>query len=368
MFGFGRSNKQSRQNELRATQIRNFMTKNPCARAVNAQQSVFDIGLRLTTGQILTLRMSLPPTFPSTAPIFQITSPCRHTWLDASMRVIGCHALNGWGSSSDLGNVGLEIVNHFARNPPQLMGMQQAQQPQVMPRPGMMARPGMMGMQQPQQSMRQQPGMMGMQQPQMARPGMPQLQQQQQQQPMQQPRPMQQSVQPQNIQQQSQQQMPSGISMPQLNVPGQQQQTPKKEKIHTPIPPIPSKFEELEKYSIEELRSILENSDQMDDLMENLSIVRGFKELRTSTLKSNSETAQKTMSKQEELERTHAEVVALEASVKEQKAKLDGHIAKQQALMGVSVSIKYKCCNHQIWIRIFEAEPSQNTSLKLLSQ
>ena len=95
MFGYGQ---QQARGLTREQHIAQLMTLNPTAQARNQQRTIFEVGLRLATGVVLTLRTTLPPGFPAQAPQLQINSPAMHPWLDAYARVTGCAELNAWNA------------------------------------------------------------------------------------------------------------------------------------------------------------------------------------------------------------------------------------------------------------------------------
>ena len=56
------------QSGARETQVASLLRANPTAAARNPERSIFELGLRLQTGHVLTLRVSLPQGFPATPP------------------------------------------------------------------------------------------------------------------------------------------------------------------------------------------------------------------------------------------------------------------------------------------------------------
>ena len=98
------------------------MVVHPAAQCRDQAQTTFDLGLKLATGQILTLRVLLGPTFPSAAPQISILNRgVNHAWLDASGRVVGHNSLYTWNAySSDLGTVVAEVMKEFCTRPPTL--------------------------------------------------------------------------------------------------------------------------------------------------------------------------------------------------------------------------------------------------------
>lgn len=92
----------------REQQIENFKQHNAFARLVPTDPSSYDIGLRLSNGDVITVRLTLPPTFPETRPIMSIIQRyATHPWLEpVSQTVIGSPDLNGWTPAKHLGPVG----------------------------------------------------------------------------------------------------------------------------------------------------------------------------------------------------------------------------------------------------------------------
>lgn len=72
-----------------------------------------------------------------------------------------------------------------------------------------------------------------------------------------------------------------------------------KPKDHTPIPAIPTKFDEVEGLPMQELNRLLEDSDARQALLLGMTSVAEMKDLRTEVRKGNVETARLAISKQE---------------------------------------------------------------------
>lgn len=60
-------------------------------------RSLLEVGCRLQDGTLTSLRISLPPGFPSDRPALSITSPVRHPWVDAVGR-LNFPLLERWGA------------------------------------------------------------------------------------------------------------------------------------------------------------------------------------------------------------------------------------------------------------------------------
>lgn len=92
-------------------------------------------------------------------------------------------------------------------------------------------------------------------------------------------------------------------------------------KDHTPIPAIPTKFNELEGLTTQQLSRLLEDDIARQALLLEMTSVAGMKDLKTEVCKGNVETARSIISKQEsartlraEGERMRQELMALQAS------------------------------------------------------
>ncbi|KDO33686.1 hypothetical protein SPRG_19299 [Saprolegnia parasitica CBS 223.65] len=105
---------------LRGRQIASLVRAG--GQAINHEQSIFDVVVRLADARSLTLRISLPDEFPMQAPLIQTTSRVQHSWLDAQCRVVGHIDLASWGVHADLGRIVNDILSEFQRNPPVVAG------------------------------------------------------------------------------------------------------------------------------------------------------------------------------------------------------------------------------------------------------
>lgn len=82
--------------------------------------TVYEVGIRLPNGPVLTVRVELPPDFPNLAPIIRIADQgVTHPWLDANGRVVGLSMLYHWNArTSDLGQVVQAALTEFCMRPP----------------------------------------------------------------------------------------------------------------------------------------------------------------------------------------------------------------------------------------------------------
>lgn len=81
----------------RAQQINELVVAQPHCRPTNPDRSLLEVGCRLQDGTLTSLRISLPPGFPSDRPALSITSPVRHPWVDAVGR-LNFPLLERWGA------------------------------------------------------------------------------------------------------------------------------------------------------------------------------------------------------------------------------------------------------------------------------
>jgi ubiquitin-protein ligase len=84
--------------------------------------SIFDVGIKISDQKVLTLRAELPYDFPSVPPILRILDPgATHPWLDSSGRVAGLSELYNWDPrTSDLGVVMQKALLEFMTRPPHI--------------------------------------------------------------------------------------------------------------------------------------------------------------------------------------------------------------------------------------------------------
>ncbi|KAI7840271.1 hypothetical protein COHA_006053 [Chlorella ohadii] len=85
------------QNFDRAQQINELVVAQQHCRPTNPDRSLLEVGVRLQDGTLTSLRISLPPGFPTDRPALSITSPVRHPWVDAVGR-LNFPLLERWGA------------------------------------------------------------------------------------------------------------------------------------------------------------------------------------------------------------------------------------------------------------------------------
>ena len=93
------------------------MKLNPTARPINAECTVYEVPISTIYGR-LSLYVQFPATFPSTAPLIQVTSLVQHPWVDAEMYVVHHPKIHSWSSASSAGQLVADIVAEWTRTPP----------------------------------------------------------------------------------------------------------------------------------------------------------------------------------------------------------------------------------------------------------
>lgn len=93
---------------------------------------------------------------------------------------------------------------------------------------------------------------------------------------------------------------------------------------HTPIPAIPTKFEELQELSTQQLRRLLEDDVARQALLLGMTSVAGMKDLRTDVRKGNVETARSTLSKQEAARNLRGECEQMRNALRELQTSYEG--------------------------------------------
>lgn len=95
-------------------QVSNFKQYNPFARPSPVDPSrIYDIGLRLPSGEVLTVQLILPVGFPVEAPTVTVLQRVvTHPWLDMHQRVVGSPELQCWHPSKCLGPTGPSPSSH----------------------------------------------------------------------------------------------------------------------------------------------------------------------------------------------------------------------------------------------------------------
>lgn len=74
-----------------------LLSHRPLPACPPARRSLLEVGVRLQDGTLTSLRISLPPGFPTDRPALSITSPVRHPWVDAVGR-LNFPLLERWGA------------------------------------------------------------------------------------------------------------------------------------------------------------------------------------------------------------------------------------------------------------------------------
>jgi hypothetical protein len=106
--------------QTRQDHISDLLTAIPSAALRN--ESTIDVGLRLASGKILTLRAELGQDFPQLPPTLKILdNGVTHPWLDSLGKVVGLNKLYNWNPrSSTLVDVVNTALTEFCIRPPQL--------------------------------------------------------------------------------------------------------------------------------------------------------------------------------------------------------------------------------------------------------
>lgn len=95
-------------------------------------------------------------------------------------------------------------------------------------------------------------------------------------------------------------------------------------KHHTPIPPTPNKFDELQDMPTAQLSRLLEDDVARQALLLGMTSVVGMQDLRTDVRKGNMETAQSTLSKQETARVLREECQRMRLTLKELQTSYEG--------------------------------------------
>ncbi|PRP74891.1 vacuolar sorting protein [Planoprotostelium fungivorum] len=102
---------------------------------------------------------------------------------------------------------------------------------------------------------------------------------------------------------------------------------------HTPLPTIPSTFQELETRTASELAVLLNDEVEYDTFFNSLSCVQTMKQVRDDLRTKNEEVAKRGLSKESELELLQREIMSRHRVISEKKAILEGKLQKQQEIM-----------------------------------
>lgn len=95
-------------------------------------------------------------------------------------------------------------------------------------------------------------------------------------------------------------------------------------KEQTPIPGIPTKFDELQEMTTAQLGRLLDDDVARQALLQGMPSVVGMKELRTEVRKGNVKTAQSTLAKQDEARVLREEAERLQLTLKELQTSYEG--------------------------------------------
>ena len=102
-------------------QIASLMRRFPLARKEPAAQGhdVYDLGVRVADGQVVTLRILMGPLFPQQPPQLTVLPPGRHRWLDPQGNIVNMADLGvgQWTMRTDIGRVVYDVMQEFTANP-----------------------------------------------------------------------------------------------------------------------------------------------------------------------------------------------------------------------------------------------------------
>jgi hypothetical protein len=272
----------------RQQQVDALRAANPYAVGVAGDPNSFDIGLKLPSGQVIRVRTSLPPGFPeSGAPptVRIVDTPIGHPWLDAQQRVVGSPELAGWAPSKNLGAVVLSIIQHFGTNPPVFGAAPAPAGPQ-----GLMPGP-YAGAASASSSSRQLPvGDQQAQQPAAAAGG--------------------------------------------ASAAAAAADAANSTRHHTPVPPIPSAFPELQSLSLAELQALLDDrSSRREWVLDTQESLPVFRSLVVSTREEAAKAAQANMDAQADIAALRGTLRALQAANAAKADELKTLLAKRQAAL-----------------------------------
>ncbi|KAI8816048.1 uncharacterized protein EV422DRAFT_572109 [Fimicolochytrium jonesii] len=121
MSPFGRSKKNSTEGtESRRKHISSLYTHHLAIRELQTE-SLYEITITTSpsTNLILTLILSLPPTFPDAPPTIQVKPAVSHPWVNHQGFVVGHEKLALWDGGVMVGKVVKDVVQEFQSRPPQ---------------------------------------------------------------------------------------------------------------------------------------------------------------------------------------------------------------------------------------------------------
>ena len=272
--------------------------------AARRADGVFDVGLRLVTGQVLTLRVELPPAFPDAPPTLRVVDAgATHPWLDAFGRVVGLSQLYSWNArTSWLGDAVSTALSEFCVHPPRIAastssnagatptstnnynGSAQARLPPTMPS----STPSSSG---------------GPPPPTRTSTTTP-------------PRPT--------------TTFNNGGGGGGGNAPSTAAATPPDD-LHIELPPIPTEFNELDAMDAKELQALLDNDRRLGEFFQQLAVVKNVSQLLQAVKESNLESAMTNLSRKEELDAARRRVEELREKVVAARRDLQALTAAQAA-------------------------------------
>jgi len=236
------------------------------SRIFRPDDSTYDTVFQTKSGHALILRVHFPPQSGSLSkpPAMQLVGVrATHAWLDTRMRVTGYQPItsaSAWASSGiKLGNAVNTVVQHFQLKPPSIIEITDESLKRI------------------QNSIAQQNQGGGGSSSGHGRDEPP----------------------------------------PDYNSLGGEEEGVEAEMCHMPIPAVPASFPELDNMSRAEMQELLDDDDKFNAFVENMSAVTTLNDLKESIFKGNVETAETNLKREEEVRSLHAEVSALQDSLKE---------------------------------------------------
>ncbi|OQS03448.1 hypothetical protein THRCLA_04251 [Thraustotheca clavata] len=283
----------SERDRLRGRQVASLVRAG--GQAINIEQTIFDVVIRLPDSRTLTLRITLPDDFPMQAPLIQTTSRVQHRWLDSQCHVAGHIDLASWSVHADIGRIVSDIINEFQRNPPAMAGRTMSTPPPAYHPPQPSITPAY--------------------------------------------------NQPFYAASQTQQQPPSYTQYPasMLSTPASYKsysrestpppQKPKEQYVHTQTPAIPTSFPELNELPTSQLENLVSDRQALKAYIRNMDSVINFMKLYEELLKGNTELAEKNLTFESTVADLQKDVQGLKTQVQAAQEVLNVKQARQQEIL-----------------------------------
>mmetsp|Transcript_28641 Transcript_28641/g.37533 ORF Transcript_28641/g.37533 Transcript_28641/m.37533 type:complete len:345 (-) Transcript_28641:194-1228(-) len=274
MMNFRSAN--SQRQRQRQEQITNLKSIVPGTIQTSNDESQFEVPIPVAAGQLVKMRVFLPSNFPDEKPVLQMLSQIRHPWLNTFFQVTGHPQLQSWNPECSLATIVLDVIDQFAAGS------------QSQPSAYMASNPFGSPTSQPSQQQQQAPRQYSSANP------------------FSNPNP--------------------DSSPPPDNPAPLERSASRRTSHHTPMPPIPSSFPELENAPITQLNRLLNDDVAFDAFFCAMGPVLNFKALHRDLLKGNAELAKSNMEEGEKQEASYAEILALQATLSELKSSYRGKL------------------------------------------